>query len=91
MVACIISHPPNKNNVTDDIIDNTTAIIITNLVLQSAFSNLFSNIDILKKYLFSQIYKRYHNIIYSKKTLIFKILIYVYLIDINNLLIGQVF
>ena len=37
-----------RNNAIDDITDSITAIITINLVLQSAFSNLFSNIDILQ-------------------------------------------
>jgi len=52
MVACIISQPPNRNNVIEEMIDSTTAISTINLVLQSTFSNLFSNIDIVNLFYF---------------------------------------
>ena len=72
-VACIISHPPSKNNVIDDIIDNTTAIITINLVLHSAFSKICSNIFILFfsfKYIKSQCNQQF---LFTFNNLYFKI------------------
>ena len=54
MVASIISQPPNKNNVIDEMIDSITAISTINLVLQSDFSNLFSNMSIFLKIIINQ-------------------------------------
>ena len=42
IIACIISQPPNTNNIIDEIIDKITEISTMNLVFHNPLSNLFS-------------------------------------------------